>query len=113
MLLAIVVAVRDTSPPSFPASNMWHVMHGRMRGLHEARDEHDGVLYRVFCVVDRQAPNHGLDAPTIALLCGGTKAVRTAMDEAVYDDALSYKQDYLATRRIVLPAGIPADMRKA
>src|SRR5665213_1680454 len=46
MLLAIVVAVRDAPPPSFPPSKMWHVMHGEMKGFYEARDEHDGQLYR-------------------------------------------------------------------
>jgi hypothetical protein len=112
-LLAILVAVRDAPPPSFPASNMWHAMHGKMKGFHEARDEHDGVLYRVFCVVDRNAPDHGLDAPTVALISGGVKAVAEAMDEGVYDEARVYRDDYRATRRIALPAGIPpAPMRK-
>jgi hypothetical protein len=50
-------------------------MHGKMKGFHEARDEHDGVLYRVFCVVDRNAADHGLDAPTVALISGGVKAM--------------------------------------
>jgi len=45
MLLAIVVAVRDAPPPSFPPSRMWHVMHGEMKGFYEARDEHDHNLY--------------------------------------------------------------------
>jgi hypothetical protein len=34
MLLAILVAVRDAPPPAFPPSNMWHAMHGDMKGLH-------------------------------------------------------------------------------
>jgi hypothetical protein len=113
MLLAIVVAVRDAPPPAFPASQMWHAMHGEMKGFHEARDEHHGAHYRLFCVVDRQAPQHGLDAPTVALISGGVKPARTAMPQNVYDEALEYRRDYLATRRIVLPAGIPEDMRKA
>ena len=29
-------------------------------------DEHDGQLYRVFCVLDSQAPEHGLDAPPLS-----------------------------------------------
>jgi hypothetical protein len=33
-LLAIIVAVRDTSPPSFPTSHMWHVMRNEMKGFH-------------------------------------------------------------------------------
>jgi len=114
MLLAVLVAVKDAPPPSFPPSNMWHAMKEEMKGFHEARDEHDGVLCRLFCVVDRRATEYGLDAPAVVLICGGVKPVRTAMDPAVYEQALSHRADYLATRRIVLPPGIPASMmRKA
>jgi hypothetical protein len=113
MLLAIIVAVRDAPPPAFPTSAMWQAMHAEMRGFHEARDAHDGRLYRLFCVVDRQAPEHGLDAPTVALISGGIKAARTAMPPSVYNEALDHRRDYLATRRILLPAGIPAGMPKA
>lgn len=113
MLLAIVVAVRDAPPPSFPPSKMWHVMHGEMKGFYEARDEHDGQLYRVFCVLDSQAPEHGLDAKALTLICGGAKPVRSPMDKSVYDEALAYREDYLATRRIVLPIGVPKDQGKA
>ena len=112
MLLAIVVAVRDAPPPSFPPSKMWHVMHGEMKGFYEARDEHDGQLYRVFCVLDSQAPEHGLDAKALMLICGGAKPVRSPMDKSVYDEALAYRKDYLATRRIVLGMGVPRDQRK-
>jgi hypothetical protein len=112
MLLAIVLAVRDAPPPSFPPSKMWHVMHGEMKGFYEARDEHDGQLYRVFCVLDSQAPEHGLDAKAFTLICGGAKPVRSPMDKSVYDEALTYRQDYLATRRIVLPMGVRIDPHK-
>ncbi|MGA2163180.1 MAG: hypothetical protein ABSH36_01780 [Solirubrobacteraceae bacterium] len=112
MLLAIVVAVRDAPPPSFPPSRMWHAMHGEMKGFHEARDEHDGHLYRLFCVVDSQAPEHGLDAKVVALVCGGVKRSRSAMGGGVYGDALGYRADYTATRRIALPVGVPESRRK-
>jgi hypothetical protein len=112
-LLAILVAVRDAPPPSFPTSNMWHAMKEEMKGFHEARDEHDGNLYRVFCVLDRQAPEHGLDAPTLALVSGGVKKVGTKMDPTVYDQALAYREDYRATRSILLlPPGVPASLMK-
>jgi hypothetical protein len=106
-LLAVVVAVRDAPPPSFPTSQMWHAMKDEMKGFHEARDEHDGYFYRLFCMVDRQAPQHGLDAPTVALISGGIKRVRTKMDPAVYVEALAYREDYKGTRRILLPPGVP------
>jgi hypothetical protein len=113
MLLAIVVAVRDAPPPSFPPSKMWHVMHGEMKGFYEARDEHDSRLYRVFCVLDSQAPEHGLDAKALTLICGGAKPVRSPMGKSVYEQALAYREDYLTTRRIALPmGGAPKDPRK-
>lgn len=112
MLLAIVVAVRDGPPPSFPPSKLWHVMKREMKGFHEARDEHGDELHRLFCILDRNAPEYGLDAPTLVLVSGGHKRPRTAMKPAVYKQALAYKADYLATnpRRILLPAGIPAEL---
>lgn len=112
MLLAILVAVRDAPPPSFPPSGMWHAMHGDMKGFHEARDAHDGRLYRVFCVLDSRAHTHGLDAKVITLVCGGVKRVRNPMDDTIYEEALRYRTDYLATRRISLPMGIPTSQRK-
>jgi hypothetical protein len=112
MLLAILVAVRDAPPPSFPPSGMWHAMHGEMKGIYEARDAHDGQLYRVFCILDSQASEHGLDAKVIVLVCGGAKRVRSVMDDSVYREALRYRTDYLATRRIALPMGIQASRRK-
>jgi hypothetical protein len=113
MLLAIVVAVRDAPPPSFPPSRMWHVMHGEMKGIYEARDEHDGQLYRLFCVLDSQALEHGLDAKALSLICGGAKQARSAMDKGVYKEASAYRDDYLATRRIVLPMGASQEREKA
>jgi hypothetical protein len=98
-LLAILIAVRDGPPTSFPASNMWHVMKDDMKGFHEARDEHDGMLYRVFCVLDRHAQDHGLDAPLVVLISGGSKKVQTRMHQAIYVEAKSCRSDYDATRR--------------
>ncbi|HEY7932435.1 MAG TPA: hypothetical protein VID48_01305 [Solirubrobacteraceae bacterium] len=83
MLLAIVVAVRDAPPPSFPPSKMWHVMHGQMKGFYEARDEHGDRLYRLFCVLDSQAPERGLDAKVLTLICGAAKPVRSPMSKRV------------------------------
>ena len=112
MLLAIVVAVRDAPPPAFPASGMWHAMHAEMKGFQEARDEHGGQLYRLFCILDGNAPDRGLDAKVVALICGGVKRVRSPMDSRVYDEALAYRADYLTTRRIARSADVPADVNE-
>jgi hypothetical protein len=112
MLLAILVAVRDAPPPSFGASNMWHAMHEEMKGFHEARDEHDSYLYRVFCVLDSKAPEHGLDAKAVALISGGVKKKNTKMAATVYEEAVGLRKDYEATRRILLPMGVPQSTGK-
>jgi hypothetical protein len=107
-LLAIVVAVRDGPPFSFPSSNMWHVMRDDMKGFHEARDEHDGTLYRLFACLDRNSLDE-LGAPAVVLICGGEKPVRSAMDERVYRQARDCRRDYMATRRVRMPPGVPDD----
>jgi hypothetical protein len=48
----------------------------------------------------------------LALIYGGAKRSRSAMDGGVYDDALGYRADYTATRRIALPMGVPESRRK-
>jgi hypothetical protein len=35
------------------------------------------------------------------------------MDKSVYEQVLTYRQDYLATRRIVLPMGIANERKKS
>jgi hypothetical protein len=104
MLLAILVAVRDAPPPAFPPSNMRHAMHGEMKGLHEARDAHDGWLYRVFCLLDSQAPENGLDAKALVLLSGAVKRVGSTTDRRTYAQALTHRASYLKARRIAPPA---------
>ena len=63
-------------------------MRADMKGIREARDEHDGTLYRLFCVVDSQA--HGRDAKVVALVSGGVKPARTAMAQQVYDETRAF-----------------------
>jgi hypothetical protein len=101
-LLAIVEAVRGAPPPSFPPSMYWHAMRGDMRGVYEARDRHGNMLYRLFCVLDRNAPDHGLDAPALVILSGGSKPVREEMDERTYADVRRQRDEYGASspRRI-------------
>ena len=57
-----------------------------MKGIYEARDKHGKQLYRLFCVLDRAAPEHGVEAPALVLLSGGAKPVGAAMDDRVYRD---------------------------
>ena len=116
-LLARVVAVRDFPPPSFPTgSPVWSLMsrdaqRGRvdMSGIFEIRDKHGPLLDRLFCLLDSQAPAHGIDARVLALLSLGIKPDRTAMPERVYRQVRRQADRYFATspRPILWPP--PAD----
>lgn len=103
-LLAVIVAVRDAPPPSFPASLYWHAMHGDMKGFYEARDRHGAQLYRLLCVLDRDAIKRGLPGPAIVLLLGGQKKDDTEMAKSVYDAARNSRDRYQeeGTSRILL-----------
>ncbi len=101
---AIAGAVRAYPPPSFPPSQMWHVMSGAMRGLYEIRVRNRQTLHRLFCLLDANASAHGLDRPAMVLLSGGTKPVGQAMPSDSYADAAAYRDRYNASaRRPVVP----------
>jgi hypothetical protein len=118
-LLARVVAVRDYPPPSFPTgSPIWSLMSrdpqkGKvdMSGIFEIRDKHGPLLYRLFCVLDSEASEHGVeDARVLALLSLGIKPERTRMPERVYRQVRRQADRYFATspRPILWPP--PADV---
>jgi hypothetical protein len=59
-LIAIVDAVAESPPPQFTGGGMWEVMHGGMAGFYEARTRGpDRRLYRLFCLLEREAPGAG------------------------------------------------------
>jgi hypothetical protein len=108
-LLTTVAAVLQVGPPRFPTStNRWRLMHKSkgggpdMSGICEARDKQAKLLYRLFCLIDRQAPEHGLAAPSLVLLSGITKPDNTVAPIQDYKEVDGYRKDYLATRRIAL-----------
>lgn len=75
-----------------------------MAGIYEVRDRHGDQLYRLFCLLDPKAPQYGMAAPLLVILCGGAKAVGTAMDDDIYEEACWYREDYLRSNpRAILP----------
>jgi hypothetical protein len=102
-LYAIIVAVRNSPPYRFPTqSPMWSSMRNDkggidMSGIYEARDKHQNRLYRLFCVLDRKAPEHGVEASALVILSGDDKPVGTKMPKAVYERAITQSKRYLAT----------------
>ncbi len=79
--------------------------------LYEARKKRGKTLYRLFCLLDRQAPMFGLPKPTLVVISGGQKPLETEMEDWIYKDAQAYRDEYrspVRTKRPVqLPLGIP------
>lgn len=63
---------------------MWEAMHGRMAGFYEARTRGpDRRLYRLFCLLEREAP--GLDGPSVVIIGGLSKPNNSRFTDADYD----------------------------
>ena len=75
-----------------------------LSGICEARDKHCNKLYRLFCVIDRDAPTHGLALPSLVLLGGVVKPARTEAPQSEYR-RIDYGKDYQATHRVALERG--------
>ena len=71
-----------------------------MRGIVEARDKHDKTLYRLFCILDRDAQNHGLSLPSLVLIGGAKKPIDTVVSQAKYREIDENRQDYFTTHRV-------------
>jgi hypothetical protein len=103
-LMLTVLAVVQIGPLNFPTgTTRWRLMHkpstkGQvdMSGIFEARDRHNRVLYRLFCIVDRQA----IGGPSVVLLGGASKPDRTEMHQSIYRTIDGYRRDYRATHRV-------------
>jgi hypothetical protein len=96
-LLGWVEAIRryPPGPYAFPPGLVWQPMHGEMGGIFEIREKHGKQLFRLFCVLDRNAPAHGLTHPAMVLLDGVTKAIERVFDEAAYARVAGYRDEYL------------------
>jgi hypothetical protein len=109
-LLVTIRAVLQVGPPRFPTSTpRWRIMHKPaskgevdLSGICEARDKHSNKLYRLFCVIDRHAPEHGLAAPSLVLLDGVVKPIRREVPQSEYRRINRYRKDYWATNRVAL-----------
>lgn len=98
----------QVGPPRFPTSTQrWRLMHKPankkevdLSGICEARDKHSNKLYRLFCVIDRDAPAHGLALPSLVLLGGVVKPARTEAPQSEYRRIDRYRKDYQAAHRV-------------
>ena len=81
-LLAIVDAVRTTGPDRWKDRTSHDSMHGSCAHLHEARDKHAQMLYRLYLLWQR---NHD----RVVIIDGGAKPNSTALPDSFYDDLAS------------------------
>jgi hypothetical protein len=114
-LLRFLAAVAATPPYRVTPSNMWQPMKKKpggidMTGFFETRDKHDKTLYRIICLLDRDAPDWQQKTPLVVALHGVAKPVETVVPDSEYEKAKNRRDDYLKTRRVVEPVGIPADL---
>jgi hypothetical protein len=109
-LLVTIGAVLQVGPPRFPTSTQrWRLMHKPankkevdLSGICEARDKHSNTLYRLFCVIDRNAPEYGLAAPSLVLLGGVAKPARTEVPQSEYRRIDRYRKNYQETHRVAV-----------
>jgi hypothetical protein len=112
-LRAIVSAVRDRPPPSFPLSGpQWRLLTNDRRkgrvdvsGIFYARDKHGDWLYRLYCVLDSDAEQHGLPGPAVVMIDCGVKPDKTELPDSFYAELRRKAQRYLKSspRPVFLP----------
>lgn len=94
-ILATIDAVAQGPPPQFRGGLRYRAMYGDMAGWHEVRTKHRKMLYRMFCLQDRNAP--GLPAPALVMVVGGVKENETAFSDKFYQGVRALGDEYLAS----------------
>lgn len=96
-LVAVVQAVADAPPPAFSGGGMWEAMHGEMNGFYEVRvDGPKRHHYRLFCMLERDGAELGLDGPSLVLITGKDKPFRTLLSSADYAEVRSLGREFRA-----------------
>ena len=96
---AVLEAVAAAPPPSFSGGGKWETMHGGMSGIYEVRDSYGGFNYRLFCLLERNAPDLG--GPSIVVLGGFAKPRRSPAAARDYQLIRRWAGEF-ARRRTVL-----------
>lgn len=87
----IVIAVAEAPPHRFAGGGMWEAMHGDMAGFYEARAMRGQMLYRLFCVLERD-PANGRNL--LVVIDGAAKPKRTAIPATVYARVREHGAEY-------------------
>ena len=96
---AVLEAVAGAPPPSFSGGGKWEAMHGDMAGFYEVRVQGGGYNHRLFCLLERTAPDLG--GPSIVCLGGLSKRPRSAARNRDYRSIRQYADEFHRTRCVM------------
>jgi hypothetical protein len=96
---AVLEAVATAPPPAFSGGGKWEAMHGDMRGLYEIRVRQGRRLYRLMCVLERDAADLG--GSSIVCLGGLTKASGSAADDRDHGEIKRYADEFRRCRSVM------------
>lgn len=91
-LRKILRSVAGAPPPSWTGGGTWEAMHDDMAGYYEARTELGEWLYRLFCLLEREAA--GLPNPSIIVIDGLKKKKRNRIRSQDYDRVRQLGDEY-------------------
>ncbi|MGH9055958.1 MAG: hypothetical protein ACRDYY_08880 [Acidimicrobiales bacterium] len=100
-ILAVLDAVAEAPPPAFSGGGKWEAMHGEMSGYYEVRVRGNpaGQLYRVFCLLERQAEDLG--GPSIVLVAAMSKRPGKKFSRADYADVKRMGDEFKKRRTVM------------
>lgn len=96
---AVLDAVAAAPPPAFSGGGKWEVMHGDMAGYYEIRVQGGGNNHRLFCLLERDAPDLG--GSSIVCVDGLSKPRRTAADPRDYRRVRRYGDEFQKRRTVL------------
>ena len=96
---AVLDAVAVAPPPSFSGGGKWEAMHDDMAGFFEVRVQGGGLNYRLFCVLERDAPDLG--GPSIVCIDGLSKPPRSAAQAREYRRVRRYADEFQKRRTVL------------
>jgi hypothetical protein len=96
---AVLEAVASAPPPAFSGGGKWEAMHGDMAGFYEVRVQSSGYNHRLFCLLERDAPDLG--GPSVVCLGGLSKRPRSAAKNRDYRSIRRYADDFRRGRGVM------------
>lgn len=96
---AVLAAVAAAPPPSFSGGGKWEAMHDEMAGFYEVRVQGSGMNHRLFCVLEREAPDLG--GSSIVCIGGLSKPRRTAAHPREYRTIRQYGDEFRKHRSVL------------